>query len=169
MSAVQCFFLQSKVCPHQNIQPTGDSDDLGVGIVLMAVCVRCSHLFKYGVCSWSSAGFAQCPWELTRHQILCLREISLLVLMLWGFNPVKTGPWVLYLNYIGLCLYDNDWLIIKPVLLFLPSIKPFPLFLSSFYFILQTAASLSLLLVLLPLNFPNQVDSMESVDTWTFT
>lgn len=49
MSAVQCFFLQSKVCPHQKVQTTGDSDDLGAGTVLMVAYLRCSDVFKCGV------------------------------------------------------------------------------------------------------------------------
>lgn len=38
-------------------------------------------------CSSSSAGFAQCPWDFGRHQILCFIEIPLLALLLRGFNP----------------------------------------------------------------------------------
>lgn len=35
--------------PSPKIQTTGDSDDPGVGTVLITVCVRCSYLFKCGV------------------------------------------------------------------------------------------------------------------------
>lgn len=100
--------FSSKYAFTKKIQTTGDSDDLGVGTVLMAVCVRCICLFKYGVAvAHHLQGLPSIPESWMTPNPVFNRDCL-------GFSThsqfylVKTGPWVLYLNYNGLFLYDND-------------------------------------------------------------